>query len=384
VSDSIPIRTTQADTSAGMIDLALGHPSPSLLPLEIMCRAAEHRLRRGGVSYLQYGYEQGDGYFRLALANFLQRHYRVPVSADQLFVSGGVSQALDLICTLYCRPGDTIFVEDPSYFLALRIFADHGLRVQSLPTDGRGLIVEALEEKLAETVPVFLYTIPAHQNPSGASLCEERRLRLAELSQKHGFFIVADEVYHLLTYEGQAPAPMAGLISLGKIISLGSFSKILAPGLRLGWVQADETLLRPLLECGLLDSGGGLNPFTSGIVRSILELGLQEEHLSRLRKEYGRRRLTMSSALRAVLPPAVNFSEPSGGFFFWLNLPDDLDASSLLEKAVARHVRFLPGSPFSPTGRLKNCLRLSFSYYSSEELQEGVRRLSDSLAAFFS
>jgi len=181
VSSSNPIRTTQADTSPGMIDLALGHPSPSLLPLEAIRRAAEQRLGTDFTPYLQYGYEQGDGYFRSTLAEFLTRHYDLPVSADQLFISGGVSQALDLLCTLYSQPGDTVFVEEPTYFLALRIF-----------------------------------TVPTHQNPSGATLPSERRRRLVSLSRDRGFLIVADEVYHLLTYEGQPPPPMAGFLSEGR------------------------------------------------------------------------------------------------------------------------------------------------------------------------
>ena len=377
---SSPIRTTQADTSSGMIDLAIGHPSPSLLPLEIIRRAAEHRLGTDFTPYLQYGYEQGDGYFRHTLAEFLSRHYDMPVSADRLFISGGVSQALDLLCTLYTKPGDTVFVEEPTYFLALRIFRDHRLHLVSVPTDDQGLVVEAVEEKLKSVRPVFLYTIPTHQNPSGATLPLERRRRLVELSRDRRFLILADEVYHLLTYEGQAPPPLADFLSEGTVLSLGSFSKILAPGLRLGWVQASARLLKPLLECGMLDSGGGLNPFASALARSAIELGLQDAHLEELRGEYGKRLEAMKSAVKKHLSGRVEFSPPRGGFFFWLRILGASDSAVLLAAAKRKKTCFVPGSAFSGTGQLKDRLRLSFSYHPAETLEAGVKRLAESLS----
>jgi DNA-binding transcriptional MocR family regulator len=363
-----------------MIDLAIGHPSPSLLPLQIMRRAAEHRLGTDFTPYLQYGYEQGDGYFRRTLAQFLSRYYNLPVSADQLFISGGVSQALDLLCTLYTQPGDTVFVEEPTYFLALRVFSDHRLRLVSIPTDDQGVVVEAVEEKLKSVQPVFLYTVPTHQNPSGATLPPERRRRLVELSRDRGFLIIADEVYHLLTYDGQAPPPLANFLSEGTVLSLGSFSKILAPGLRLGWVQSSAPLLRPLLECGTLDSGGGLNPFTSALVRSAIELGLQDAHLEQLRTEYGKRLGAMKSALKTHLSGRVEFSPPRGGFFLWLRMLEGNDATVLLSAAEEKKMCFVPGSAFSGTGQLRDRLRLSFSYHPAEVLEAGVKRLAESLS----
>ena len=183
------MQTTQVAISGDLIDLSIGHPSFSLLPLEIMQTAVENCLNQGDPALLQYGFEQGCGYFRKSLALFLKEKYGMTVDPDHLFVSNGVSQALDLICTLYSRPGDLIFVEEPTYFLALRIFADHHLRVVSLPIDEQGLVVEALEERLAKQRPVFLYTIPTHQNPTGVTLPENRRRRLVELSKEFGFLI---------------------------------------------------------------------------------------------------------------------------------------------------------------------------------------------------
>jgi 2-aminoadipate transaminase len=380
VSSDETLRTTQADTSPGMIDLAIGHPSPSLLPRALIRRAAEKRLATDFTPYLQYGYEPGDGFFRTALADFLSRNYGAAAREDELFVSGGASQALDLFCTVYTSPGDLVFVEEPTYFLALRIFQDHGLRAVGLHTDEQGLIIEDLQEQLKSQHPVFLYTVPTHQNPSGATMPLDRRRRLVELSRDKGFLILADEVYHLLTYGEKAPPPLAAFLAEGTVISLGSFSKILAPGLRLGWVQASPRLLRQLAECGLLDSGGGLNPFTSAVVLSALETGMLNDHIGRLRAEYGRRLQAMKAAIDSHLAGQVVCSPPRGGFFFWLRLSDGRDSRTLLEKAKKARTSFVPGSAFSAGGGLHDRLRLSFSYHPPDALQEGVQRIAESLS----
>jgi 2-aminoadipate transaminase len=376
------IRTVQLNIPPEMIDFGVGQPSPGLLPLALLQEAAAHRLGSGDASLLAYGSEQGDGYFRLALARFLSAHYRVPVDFDNLFITAGASQGLDLICTLFSRPGDTIFIEEPSYFLALRIFADHGLNLVSLPMDAHGLILDALEEKLSRYTPTFLYTIPTFHNPSSVTLAAERRERLVQLSRQHKLLIVADEVYHLLSYSDFPPKPLASHIDGGSILSLGSFSKIMAPGLRLGWIQAGTRLLQRFTGCGLLDSGGGLNPFTSGVMRSAIENRLLENQMTQLKTAYSRRKEALANALRDNLPAAVRFVEPRGGFFIWLEFPDAVDTNQLLSIALQQNVGFLPGTKFSAHNGLKNFARLSFSYYYIPELEEGARRLGKAIREF--
>jgi 2-aminoadipate transaminase len=368
--------TTQSEVSADLIDLAVGHPGPDLLPLELLRDAAARRLGQEDRSPLQYGYEQGDLRFRGELARFLTRHYGAEVSPGELFVSGGVSQALDLICSLFTRPGDLVLVEEPSYFLALRIFADHGLRVEGLPTDRHGMVPEALRERLRLGRPAMLYTVPTHQNPTGATLPEARRTQVLEQCREHGVLLVADEVYHLLTYSGAPPRPLAASAGRGGVLSLGSFSKILAPGLRLGWIQGSADLLRRLATCGFLDSGGGLAPFTSAIVRSLLEQGAQEAHLQRLRSTYGARVQALAAALQASLGAAAVTLSPAGGFFLWVRLEGIADTGKLLARARAGGVTFVPGSRFSTRGQQGDCLRLSFSYYDEAHLAEGSARLA--------
>jgi 2-aminoadipate transaminase len=373
------IQTTQLDIPPGMIHLGIGQPDPSLLPLALMKNAAEHRLSHNDVSLLAYGAESGDGYFRLALARFLTAHYHKPVDADDLFVTAGASQGLDLICTLFTKPGEIIFVEEPSYFLALNIFKDHGLNIIGLPMDEDGLMVEALEENLTQYNPAFLYTIPTFHNPSSITLSAARRERLVQLSQEHNLLIVADEVYHLLTYDTVPPQPLANYADTGTILSIGSFSKILAPGLRLGWVQANQALRHRLVKSGLLESGGGLNPFTSKLVQSALELGLQLDHLSNLKTVYGHRMVFLSAALRRHLGNFASFREPNGGFFIWLRLPEQIDAEALLSEARQHNVGFQPGIRFSSRQSLKNYVRLCFSFYDTPELETAASRLADVL-----
>jgi 2-aminoadipate transaminase len=368
--------SAQKQILPGMIDLAIGQPSPELLPVAAMAKAAAHCADQPGCALLAYGAEQGDGRFRSALSGFLERTYAMPVDPAHLLVTNGASQAIDLICTLFSKAGDTIFVEEPTYFLARKIFADHRLDPVALPMDADGLILDALEDELQRTRPAFLYTIPTYHNPTSTCLSAARRAKLAALSRRYDIPVVADEVYHPLSFTSAPPPPLAASCLTAKVISLGSFSKILAPGLRLGWLQAAPEVIARIVQCGLLDSGGGLNPFTSGVVRSALELGLVDQNLARLKQTYSHRMQAMCAALRDKLPAAVQFIEPAGGFFIWLALPEGADSQELLSKAIARNVEFMPGPKFSSRQGLKNRLRLSFAYYDTPELIEGVERLS--------
>jgi len=336
--------------------------------------SAQAQLSKDDNSFLQYGAEQGNGYFCLALANFLTQHYGFNVPSENLFITNGISKALDLICTLFTQAGDTIFVEEPTYFLALKIFADHQLQVIPIETDEKGLLIEALQKKLSVYKPKLLYTIPTHQNPNGRTLSQERRMRLVELSQQFDFLILADEVYQLLSYGGKPPTSFGAYTEIENVISLGSFSKILAPGLRLGWLQAHPKKIIRLVTCGLLDSGGGLNPFTSAIVQNLVESGNLEKHINRLIEVYRVRLSFMDSSLRKHLPE-ITYSVPQGGYFFWAKLPEDLDASELRRKAKDFKVDIRQGALFSSQNGLKNYMRLCFVFHEEEKIEEGIVRL---------
>ncbi len=373
------LHTTQIDRSATLINFGIGQPGFDLLPHEILRRAAAARFAEGDNEFLNYGYEQGDERFRLALAGFLSSQYGLPVDAETLMITAGASQALDQICTLYTQPGDTIFVEEPSYFIVLRILLDdHKLNAVPIPTDEHGLDVDALEAALRQHRPKLLYTIPTFQNPTGRTLPAERRDRLVALADQHNFMIVADEVYHPLSYGDAPPAPLAAQIESGHVLSIGSFSKILAPGLRLGWVQSRPNHVARFVESGLVDSGGGLNHFTSNIVRVVLEEGWQGDYLETLRQTFRARIRVMDAALRET-GLSAQWRIPDGGYFFWLTFDEAVNTADLLPLAQAAGVGFLPGSKCSSRGELNHCLRLSFAHYDEAIIIEGIRRLGQIL-----
>jgi DNA-binding transcriptional MocR family regulator len=384
----------------GVLDLSIGHPSPELLPIEMMRRAASELYGLGDRLVLQYGAERGHALVRSELAAFLTRQYGREVEQEQLLISGGVSQALDLICTVFTKPGQYVFVEDPSYFLALKIFRDHGLRIRGISTDHGGMKMGVLEKALKQDVPAFIYTIPTFQNPAGFTMGRGRRELLLRLARSYGTRVVADEVYHPLHYGEQAPPPPLGAWAAGTaagagsgadrsaadhtpapVLSLGSFSKILAPGLRVGWVQGDPSQLDKLAESGLLDSGGNVNPVGAATVSRLLQDGSLETHIDTLRGIYGARMEALRALLERELPEQVSVSNPGGGYFLWLELPGYVDTEHLLDSAEARGVGFVPGTRFSGPGRQKQKLRLSISHYPQEKLLEAGTLLAELIRA---
>jgi len=285
----------------GTINFGVGQPSADLLPVELMRIATDDFLRSAQPIEFNYGERQGDIRFLETLAKFLGDGYGTSVTPESLFVTAGNSQALDFICALFTRPGDTIIVEEPSYFLAFNIFTDHGLNIVSIPMDENGMDIDRLEQELRKTRPKMLYTIPSFHNPGGQSMSAARRTRLVELSREYDFLVAADEVYQLLWYERAPPAALGTMIEEGNILSLGSFSKIFAPGLRLGWIQTSPKLMARLLNSGAVNSGGSFNHFTSHIVRHAIDLGLQQTLLKDLRQSYRSRVQAMDTALKEHL-----------------------------------------------------------------------------------
>jgi DNA-binding transcriptional MocR family regulator len=356
------------------IDFGKGQPSLSLLPTAALRTAADHFLAQQDAAWLQYGADQGEAAFHDTLAAFLSRRYGVPVGASALMTTAGNSQALDLICTRFTTPGDTIFVEAPTYFLALDVFRDHGLQVVGIPIDGDGLRLDALQEALGVHQPVLLYSIPTFQNPTGITLSADRRRPLLEACAARDVLVVADEVYQLLDFGAPPPPPLA-TYGIGRVLGLGSFSKICAPGVRLGWIHGAPALLEHLMLSGLVQSGGGLNPFTSGVVTSLLELGLADVGLDALTQVYARRAAVLCDALRESLPDA-RFVVPQGGYFVWVELPAGESAVELLPIARELGVTFHPGTRFVNRELFSDTMRLSFAHYDTDELLEGVQRLA--------
>jgi len=368
------------------INLRVGQPSPDgMLPLDLIRTAAAAKFAEQDPQYLQYGNIWGFPAFRTALAGFLTKRYAHEVKEEGLMATNGNSGTLALILSLFTKSGDLIFAEEPTYFLAKSIFNDFKLNCQQIPQDTNGLDVDALERRLAAgEVPVLMYVIPTAHNPSGRTIPAERRRKLADLSAKYKFILVADEVYQMLTFPHiNPPPPMFTYDNAGTILAMGSFSKILAPALRVGWLQGPPALLKKIVDCGQLDSSGGLNPVAYGICEKAITLGLLDKHIDFVRGELWRRYSTLANALKKHLPEGVTFEEPQGGYFCIVRLPDGMNAKDLLPIAVEQHkVQFLPGSAFSQT--MDQYMRLSFSYYSAEDLALAAQRLGEAITDFMS
>jgi len=359
----------------GTINFSVGQPSADLLPLALLAGAGTRFFADAEPLELNYGQRQGDARFRGALAAFLGEAAGVAVAPDSLMLTGGISQALDFACGRLAKAGDLVFVEEPSYPYAFQIFRDHGLEVVGVPVDGAGMDVAQLERLLAQRKPTLVYTIPAFHNPTGQLMDRARRDRLIALAREHGFVIIADEVYQLLYYGAEPPPSFGTLGTAGRVVSLGTFSKILAPGLRLGWIQTAPDLMKTLLESGALVSGGNFNHFTSHLVRQLMETGELTAFVAELRKRYAERAAAMEAALGRHLSGIARWSRPGGGYFFWLELPEPADAGSLATAARAAGTGFLPGSACSVDGGQRHCLRLSFAHYGVADIHEGVARL---------
>ncbi|MCL4860009.1 MAG: PLP-dependent aminotransferase family protein [Caldilineaceae bacterium] len=369
----ISLPTLQIDLRPGIIELGWGHPPLELLPVAAMRRATAEALTRYGAEALTYGHAAGPGRLIEWLCEYIARQEGVAPAPDELLITGGNSHTLDQILTLCTEPGDTVLVESPTYHLAVRILREHPVHLVGIPMDQDGLIVDALSETLAHLRrqgirPRLLYTIPTHHNPTGVSLSLERRRALVELGAETGLLIVEDDVYRELSYDGPAPPSLWRLAPPGVVVRMGSFSKSLAPGLRLGWLTGGRNLVQRMAHGGLLDSGGGINHFTALVVAELCASGDFDEQVARVRTIYGVRRDALLAALREQLPPGCSWYSPGGGFFVWLTVPESVRCVDLLPLAERVGVSFLPGEHFFLDGGGEEQLRLSFSLYPPEEL----------------
>ena len=359
----------------GTINFGIGQPSADLLPVDLVRRASRGFFDEAQPFELNYGVMQGDQRFLESLAQFLAAGYGARTLSSELFVTGGNSQALDLVSLVYAQPGDTVFVEEPSYFLAFQIFRDRGLKIVGVPIDDDGLCVNSLKQELESHKPAFLYTIPSYHNPGGQCTSAARRKQIVELAEQHDFLIVADEVYQLLYYSDPPPPAYGTMTASDRVVSLGSFSKILAPGMRLGWIQTSERLRSRCMSNGFINSGGSINHISSLIVRQTIDNGSLDSHIQNLRSIYRGRVNAMDNALQEHFSDIAEWTRPDGGYFFWLRFDESVDTVPLRSKALAVETGFQSGAVFSSKGQLSNYLRLSFAHYSEDDIREGIARL---------
>lgn len=358
-----------------IISFAGGLPAPELFPVEAVRAAADHVLATMGPASLQYGPSEGFLPLREWIAAEMDRR-GVAASPTDVLVTNGSQQVLDLTGKLFLNPGDVVLTENPTYLAAIQAFQALEAKFVPVPTDENGLIPEAIPELVAKHRPKFLYTIPNFQNPTGVTLAAERRAKLARLAAELNLTVVEDDPYGKLRYRGADLPPVKHWDEANRVLYVSTFSKTIAPGLRLGWVVAPAEVFAQLL---VLKQASDLHTssFDQRVAHTFLTQSDQEAHLRRIREAYGARFDVMDAALTAAMPAGYRWTKPEGGMFLWITGPAELDGVALLQRAIARKVAFVPGRDFFPTEAGSNYLRLNYSNSTPERIREGVARIAE-------
>ena len=359
-----------------IISFAGGLPSPATFPVERMKAAFDSVLSSQGKVALQYG--PTDGYLPLRewIANSLSID-GAKILPDQVLMTSGSQQGLDLLGKVLIDEGSKVLVETPSYLGALQAFSVYGPEFVSVPTDDHGLLPDAVGA-IGQGASM-LYALPNFQNPTGRCLSIERRAALVETCARLGLPLIEDDPYGALSYRGE-PLPKMLTMNPGGVIYMGSFSKVLTPGIRLGYVVAPVPLVRKLEQA---KQAADLHTaqLTQMVVYEVIKDGFLNEHIPTIRKLYSDQCQAMLAALTEFFPPSVTWTKPEGGMFIWLTLPAHIDTMQLLDEAIAQNVAFVPGAPFYANEPQKNTLRLSFVTVPPEKIREGVAKLGKLIAA---
>lgn len=370
-----------------IISFAGGLPAPEVFPVEEFSSACQRVLRDFGAQALQYSTTEGF----LPLREMIARHtarYGIKVTPDNILITSGSQQALDLLGKIFINRGDRILVESPTYLGAIQAWNAYGAEFIAVPMDEHGMLTDALEEAF-RSGPKFIYVLPNFQNPTGVTLAEERRHVLIDLAHRYGVPIIEDDPYGQLRYEGEnLPSVVVldgqerddgGPCYRGNVIYLSTFSKILAPGIRLAWVIAPPEVISKLVQA---KQGADLHTasFTQMVAFEVSHGGFLDHHIELIRKVYKERRDVMLAAMDRHFPAEVDWTQPEGGLFLWGVLPDYLKAADVLRSAVEEKVAFVPGEPFYPCGGGHNTMRLNFSNATPENIREGIARLGKVLA----
>lgn len=371
-----------------VISFAGGMPAPDAFPIKEFAAACNHILTEQGDLALQYG--STDGYYPLREMIMRQSsRYGIEITPENILITSGSQQGLDLLGKIFINPGDRIVVENPTYVGALQAWNAYGAEFIPVPFDEEGMITSELEKTLRSS-PKFIYVLPNFQNPTGVTLSFERRLQLIELSEKYGVPVVEDDPYGQLRFEGEHQPSIVVLDSQtraqehcysGNVIYLGTFSKTLSPGLRLAWVIAPTEVIHKLINA---KQGTDLHTstFNQMIAYEVGKDGFINEHVKYIRKIYRERRDVMLDTLTEHMPEEVKWTHPQGGLFLWLTLPECINSRELLEEALKFKVAFVPGDSFYAQGGHYNTMRLNFSNPTPEMINEGIGRLAKAIKQF--
>ncbi|WP_371547225.1 PLP-dependent aminotransferase family protein [Streptomyces sp. NBC_00554] len=370
-----PVRDILAVTARPeVINFAGGLPAPELFDVDGIAAAYRAVLAESPAQALQYSTTEGEPELRAALAARTSAR-GLATGPDDLLVTTGSQQALSLLATALIEPGDTVLVENPCYLAALQVFGFAGARVVAVPGDGHGVDPEALEELVVRERPKLLYTVPTFQNPTGRTLPRERRAAVAAVAARHGLWIVEDDPYGELRFEGERVPWIASYPGAeDRTVLLGSFSKVMAPGMRLGWLRAPAELRR---ACAVAKQAADLHTPTVNQLAAARYLADSDldGHVARVAAVYRERRDAMLAGLAEALPEGSHWDRPEGGMFLWARLPGTYDTTALLPAVVRQEVAYVPGAPFYAAEPDRSTLRLCFVTQTPEEIGEGLRRL---------
>jgi 2-aminoadipate transaminase len=365
-----------------IISFAGGLPAPEVFPLEQFNLACDKVLEAHGAASLQYSATEG---YR-PLKELILRHtrrYGIEVTIENIMITTGSQQALDLLGKIFINPGDRILVESPTYLGALQAWNAYGAEYVPVRVDEYGMVTDELEEAL-RSGPKFIYVLPNFQNPSGVTLTVERRKRLIELADQYGVPIVEDDPYGQLRYEGEHLPSVFVLDGEyqencdscyhGNVIYTSTFSKILAPGIRLAWVIAPPNVVSKMVQA---KQGTDLHTstFNQMVAHQVSSGGFLDQHIETIKEVYRERRDLMMGCMDSYLPPGVEWTHPEGGLFTWVTLPENMNSADILKVAIEQKVAFVPGAPFHPMGDGHNTFRLNFSNARPDLIQEGISRL---------
>ena len=358
----------------GMISFAGGNPSNSALEPEVVRGLACEAIDRYGTNALQYGGTEGLPGLRAGIADYLSSTAGVRCTADNILPVQGSSQAFDLLLKALIDPGDVILVESPTFLGAIQAMRIYKAQLIAMPMDEGGVIIDEVEKLVQKHHPKMMYIIPTFQNPTGRTLCLERRKALADMAAKYGFVIAEDDPYRDLRYEGEPLPSISSFDEEGWVVYLSSFSKYIAPGLRVGAAAVPHAGLLRKMVIGKQSSDVHSPILTQAIVELYLEKGLLPEHLKRICGEY-RKQLNAMLEGFSFFPEGTKHTLPQGGLFVWAELPEGMDAMAALNRAIEQNVAFVPGTHFYPDGGHANTLRLNFSMQEADVIRAGMERL---------
>ncbi|MBU1661138.1 MAG: PLP-dependent aminotransferase family protein [Chloroflexi bacterium] len=366
----------------GLISFAGGLPAPDVFPVDEFKKACDVVLSEVGSLALQYGTTEGYLPLREMIARNSER-YGINIAPDNIQITSGSQQALDLLGKILINPGDRVLVEAPTYLGALQAWNAYNPEYVTVPIDEYGMQTDVLEEAL-RTGPKFIYVLPNFQNPTGMTLTLERRKVLVELADRYGVPIIEDDPYGQLRYEGEHLPSVVTLDDQyrnngdakyhGNVIYLSTFSKTMAPGIRLAWVVAPSEVITKLVQA---KQGADLHTstFNQMLAYEVARDGFIDKHIRVIRETYGERRDAMLEAMEIHFPEGVRWTHPEGGMFLWVTLPEGFSSAAAFPKAIEEKVAFVPGAPFFPNGGGENTMRLNFSHSSPDLIREGIARL---------